>query len=65
MPTLTDYVQTLFTLFDRFMQAQSPTCKRGGPFLYANKTLIVFFIILPDAYFNLLILSRGQMDMFG
>lgn len=46
MPTLTDYVQTLFTLFDHFMQAQAPTRKRGGPFLYANKRLIVFFIMM-------------------
>ncbi len=46
MPTLTDYVQTLFTLFDRFMQAQTPNRKRGGPFIYANKTLIVFFILM-------------------
>ena len=46
MPTLTDYVQTLFTLFDHFMQAQTPTRKRGGSFLYANKTLIVFFIMM-------------------
>ena len=44
-PTLTDYVRTIYTLFERFEQQQS-TAKRGRPCTYAEKVLIVVFVIL-------------------
>ncbi len=44
-PTLTDYVTTIYTLFERFEQQQT-TAKRGSPFTYAEKVLIVVFTIL-------------------
>ena len=42
---MTDYVQTISTLFERFEQ-QQPTAKRGRPFTYAEQVLIVVFTIL-------------------
>ena len=44
-PTLTAYVQTISTLFERFEQQQATT-KRGRPFTYAEHVLIVVFVIL-------------------
>jgi hypothetical protein len=44
-PTLTDYVQTIYTLFAQFEQQQTTT-KRGRPFTYAEQVLIVVFTIL-------------------
>lgn len=44
-PSLTDYVTTIYTLFERFEQQQA-TAKRGRPFTYAEKVLIVVFVIL-------------------
>ena len=44
-PTMTDYVRTIYTLFERFEQEQ-PRVKRGRPFTYAEKVLIVVFAIL-------------------
>lgn len=48
MPTLTDYVRTLYSLFDRFAQAKADTeaPKQGCPFTYADKGLIVFFLMM-------------------
>jgi hypothetical protein len=44
-PTLTDYVHIMYTLFDLFVQRQSQTAdpKSGHPFMYAEKSMIVFF----------------------
>ena len=44
-PTLTDYVRTIYSLFERFEQ-QHPSAKRGRPFTYAEQVLIVVFAIL-------------------
>ncbi len=43
-PSLTDYVTTIYTLFERFEQQQATT-KRGRPCTYAEKGLIVVFVI--------------------
>lgn len=44
-PTFADYVELLFTLFERFWQeaARSP---RGRPFVYQHKALLVFFVVM-------------------
>ncbi len=48
MPTLTDYVRTLYSLFDHFAQAKACTeaPKQGAPFTYADKGLIIFFLLM-------------------
>jgi hypothetical protein len=46
IPTFADYVQLLFTLFERFLQAQSARHQRGHPFVYPHQTLIVFFLLM-------------------
>jgi hypothetical protein len=46
-PTLTDYVHIIMTLFDMFVhnqQGNNPT-KRGRPFTFAEKAMIVLFTI--------------------
>ena len=45
-PTFADYVQLLFTLFERFLQQPAAHRHRGHPFVYTHKALIVFFIIM-------------------
>lgn len=45
-PTFADYVQLLFTLFERFLQQPAAHRHRGHPFVYLHKALIVFFIIM-------------------
>ena len=47
LPTLTDYVTIICTLFDRFEQEQAKVRdpKWGCPFTYPEKMLIIFFII--------------------
>ena len=46
-PTLTNYVHIIFTLFDMFVQhqQQSGLTKRGRPFTFAEKAMIVLFTI--------------------
>jgi hypothetical protein len=45
-PTITDYVELIHTLFDRFAQAQRATPKQGRPYIYKNKPLLVFFTLM-------------------
>ena len=42
-PTRADYVRVYCTLFDRFEQEQPPAVRRGRPFTYAQRLLIIFF----------------------
>jgi hypothetical protein len=43
-PTFADYVELLFTLFERFWQQETARSHRGRPFVYQQKALIVFFV---------------------
>ena len=45
-PTLADYVDLLFTLFERFWQHDAAQSHRGRPFVYQHKALIVFFLLM-------------------
>jgi hypothetical protein len=45
-PTFADYVEWLFTLFERFWQHAAARSHRGRPFVYQHKALIVFFVVL-------------------
>jgi hypothetical protein len=45
-PTFADYVQLIYTLFDKFEQEQMASSHRGHPFTYVQKLLIVFFTIM-------------------
>lgn len=45
-PTFADYVDLLFTLFERFWQHDSARPHRGHPFVYEQKALIVFFLVM-------------------
>jgi hypothetical protein len=36
MPTFANYVDLLWTLFDRFVQSQSARAHRGHPFVYQH-----------------------------
>ena len=45
-PTLIDYVQLIFTLFDMFAQQQSPQPKRDRPFTFTEKAMIALFTLL-------------------
>jgi len=45
-PTFTDYVQLIYTLFERFEQEEATPKRRGRPFTYAHKLLIVFFTVM-------------------
>ncbi len=49
-PTFADYVQLLFTLFERFMQQPAAQAHRGHPFVYLHKALIVFFIVMQQRH---------------
>lgn len=42
-PTRADYVRYYSTLFTRFEQLQSPASRRGHPFTYAHRLMIIFF----------------------
>jgi hypothetical protein len=42
-PTRADYVRYYSTLFERFEQAQPPASRRGRPFTYAQRLMIIFF----------------------
>jgi hypothetical protein len=46
IPTDADYVQLLFTLFEHFLQQHPVQTRRGHPFVYQHKALIVFFIVM-------------------
>lgn len=45
-PTLTDYVDLLFTLFERFWQHDTARPHRGRPLVYQQKALLVFFLLM-------------------
>jgi len=45
-PTFTDYVELLFTLFERFWQQEAARSHRGRPLVYQHKALIVFFVVM-------------------
>ena len=45
-PTFADYVQLLWTLFERFVQQQDTYARRGHPFVYQHQPLIVFFMLM-------------------
>ena len=45
-PTFADYVDLLFTLFERFWQHHSARPHQGHPFVYAHKALLVFFLVM-------------------
>jgi Transposase DDE domain len=47
-PTFADYVELLFTLFERFWQQEAAHAHRGRPFVYQHKALIVFFVVMPQ-----------------
>ncbi len=42
-PSRADYVGIYFTLFEQFEQTQAEKSRMGRPFVYTEKTLIVFF----------------------
>jgi len=44
-PSIADYVRLIQALFDRFIQAHPAQPKRGHPFLYKNRSLLVFFTL--------------------
>ena len=45
-PSITDYVELIHTLFDQFTQAQTIPSKRGRPFFYKHKPLLIFFTLM-------------------
>lgn len=45
-PTFADYVDLLFTLFERFWQHHAGRPHRGHPVIYAQKALIVCFFVM-------------------
>lgn len=45
-PTFANYVELLCTLFGRFWQHHSTRRHRGHPFVYEQKALIVFFVVM-------------------
>lgn len=45
-PSQADYVGIYFTLFEQFEQTQAEKSKMGRPFVYTEKTLIVFFTMM-------------------
>jgi Transposase DDE domain len=45
-PTFADYVELLFTLFERFWQQAAARSHRGRPFVYQHKALLVFFVVM-------------------
>lgn len=49
-PTLTDYVDLLFTLFRRFWQHHRSRPHRGHPVVYEHSTLIIFFVIMQQRH---------------
>jgi hypothetical protein len=45
-PTVADYVSLLFTLFEHFMQQHPAQTRRGPPFVYPHKALLVFVVVM-------------------
>jgi hypothetical protein len=45
-PTFADYVELLFTLFERFWHHACARPHRGHPVVYEQKALIVFFVVM-------------------
>jgi len=45
-PTFADYIDLLFNLFERFWHHDSARPHRGHPFVYEQKALIVFFLLM-------------------
>jgi DDE family transposase len=45
-PTFADYVELLFTLFEHFWQQEAARSHRGRPFVYQQKALLVFFVVM-------------------
>ena len=45
-PTFADYVDLLFNLFERFWQHHAARPHQGHPFVYEQKALIVFFVVM-------------------
>lgn len=45
-PTFADYVDLLFTLFERFWQHEAAHPHRGRPFVYQHKAVLVFFLVM-------------------
>ena len=45
-PTFADYVELLFTLFERFWQHKAARSHPGRPFVYQHKALLVFFVVM-------------------
>lgn len=45
-PNFTDYVGLIHTLFDQFAQVQTTSLKRGHPFEYKDKSLLIFFTLM-------------------
>jgi len=45
-PTFIDYVAVIHTVFDQFVQAQMAPTKRGSPFFYQHKSMLVFFMLM-------------------
>ena len=46
LPSRDDYVETYFTLFERFQQGRNQTAERGRPYTYEDQVLIVFFTMM-------------------
>jgi len=46
LPTFANYVNLLWTLFERFVQSQSARAHRGHPFVYQHQRLLVFFTLM-------------------
>lgn len=48
LPTLTDYVNLIITLFILFKQygSEHPSVKQGRPFTYAEETFMIFFMFM-------------------
>ena len=47
-PTMTDYVELICTLFNKFEQYQreQASCKMGKPYAYSQKVMLIFFIVM-------------------
>lgn len=45
-PTFVDYVELLFTLFERLWQQEAARSHRGRPFVSQHKALLVFFVVM-------------------